>query len=169
MYKQPQCHQQTLVIVGQSPRFSQPAAQGLVLRQGLSPSLQRAAWLGGGALGAPESNLPVLLEEFQEEGHGEFRERGYLSRPYLSLRARTRSHLLRKAPRGHPPCFQGPLLSPLSQLASCSAEIPSWAVSSPGLCSKCLRPSLLYRGVPRAQVQHVGGISKHMLNERNND
>ena len=69
LYKQPQCHQWTLVTVGQSPRFGRPAARDLVPRQNLSPSLKRAAWVGrGGVLGSPESDLPVLKEGRKESG-----------------------------------------------------------------------------------------------------
>lgn len=67
--KQPQCHQWTLVTVGQSPRFGRLAARDLVPRQNLSPSLKRAAWVGrGGVLGSPESDLPVLKEGRKESG-----------------------------------------------------------------------------------------------------
>lgn len=59
LYKQPQCHQWTLVTVGQSPRFTRPAAQGLALRQGLSSILRRAGWGVGDVVGAPESDLHV--------------------------------------------------------------------------------------------------------------
>lgn len=53
------------------------------------------------------------------------------------------------------------LIPRITQLISRSAEIPHWTVSSTGLGSKWLKPSLLYAGVPRAQVWHVGGISEH--------
>lgn len=53
LYKQPQCHQWTLVTVGRSPRFSRPAAQGLALRQGWSSILTRAGWGVGRCRGGP--------------------------------------------------------------------------------------------------------------------
>ena len=120
----------------------------------------------GGVLGGPGSDLPVLQEGRKES-------RGEPGKVVLTEETPSSSGL-RPGPSSSrklhwlPSSLPGtPALTLIisSQLISCSAEIPHWTVSSTGLGSKWLRPSLLYPGVPRAQVWHVGGLSEHTEQE----